>query len=158
MSAVTTSRVYFGSPIDQCSWRTGVIAPMGVHQYGLVYRGGGEWELWIDGKIVKHRKLATDTAVSNASHKVGIGARWSGAAWVNPARLLLAGASVYSRALSADEMRTMYARDMLGSAADVTSGLAERWDVANASDTLLPAQVSSANNGTITLGQRVVLP
>lgn len=149
---VVTGRVSHIKPLTTSTWRTGVIAPAGFHHHALVHRGGGRWDYYLDGVLRKQRAEATDSVVSSALHRVTMGARWNGSAYQNNGRMTSLGASVYSRALSSDEVRVLCEHELQGASQDVTSGLAERWTGSGLSGTTWAATVDPANTGTLTGG------
>lgn len=152
MVGVVNGRVSHIKPLTTSTWRTGVIAPAGFHHHALVHRGGGRWDYYLDGVLRKQRAEATDSVVSNVAHRVTMGARWNGSGCNHNSRLTCLGASVYSRALSSDEVRILAEHDLHGSSQDVTSGLAERWTGSGLSGSTWSATVDPANNGTLTGG------
>lgn len=146
-------------------WRTGVALPFGRAFHVIAsHQGGGVWYFYINGELVKQRKIDVSAALglpniqSVSAHKTMIGARWSGGAAQASQRQMFMGARVYGRGLTSDEAATRFARALLGSKdSDVTSGMAEEWDANNAAGIYLPASVSAANNGTIAGGSVVAL-
>lgn len=149
---VATGRVSHIKPLTTSTWRTGVIAPAGFHHHALVHRGGGRWDYYLDGVLRKQRAESTDSVVSNVAHRITMGARWNGSGYSHNSRMTALGASVYSRALTSDEVRILAEHDLHGSSQDVTSGLAERWTGSGLSGTTWAATVDPANNGTLTGG------
>jgi len=156
MVGVVTGRVSHIKPLTTSTWRTGVIAPAGFHHHALVHRGGGRWDYYLDGVLRKQRAEATDAVVSNVTHRITMGARWNGSAYQHNSRMTALGASVYSRALSSDEVRVLCEHELHGSSQDVTAGLAERWDGSSLSGATWSATVDPANNGTLTGGALAV--
>lgn len=159
MAIITNQVVGTGANLTLAAWRTGQVVPMGIHHHVAVHRGGGVWEYWMDGKLLKQRTLATDSLVSTNTHRITMGARYNGSSYVNPARMMAMHASVYSRALSADEIKSLHARERFGSGLyqDITTGLAERWRAENISGATWAAEVDPTNNGTITAGSVIEL-
>ena len=90
--------------------------------------------------------------MSDATHKVSIGARWTGSTFTYSAKMMMLEAAVYSRKLTDAEIVQLYERSKGSSVGDVTTGLAERWDAARVSGNTLIAEVNPANNGAITGG------
>lgn len=149
------------------SWRTGLILPFGeLTMLHAVHDGLGGVNLYKNGRLTRQRVLdlvADGSGLPNidgqAGHRMMIGAMRNASVSVNNLqRQRFGSARIYNRALTAAEVADRFARAGLGSAvADVTSGLVEEWDAANASGTSLPATVNAANNGTITNGLIVTL-
>lgn len=159
MTSIVNGRVYYSSPLDAASWRTGIIVPSGVHMHQVVHRGSGEWEYWMDGRLVKQRKLSTDGVSSSSSHRVTMGARWTGSAYSNASRMLVLGARVYQAALTDSELMARHARARLGSLdADVTHDIAAAWEGASLSiGGASWTDSAGQNTGTITGGSVIDL-
>lgn len=156
-TAVVNGRVWYSTPLDTASWRTGRVIPAGLHHHVYVHRGSGESEYWLDGVLIKQRKIATDSIVSNAAHKVSMGARWTGSAFSNNSRMLIVGARVYARALSDAEVIARHERARLGSSvADVTTGLSAAWDGDGLSGATW-TDAAGGNTGTIVGGTIITL-
>lgn len=146
------------------SWRTGLIPEFGrFNHWAMTHNGSGVWKLYKNGRLVRLRSLdLTGVPLPNidgqAGHRMVLGAMYNSGAPANMQRQYLMLARIYNRALTAAEVTSRFARAGLRSSeADVTSGLVEEWDAANASGSSLPATVASANNGTITGGSVEVL-
>lgn len=157
VTSVVSGRIFYASPISRSSWRTGVLMPLGVHLLQYVRRADGSAELWRDGVRVKQRMIPTDTLVSTAAHRVCMGARWDGSAYVQPSRMAIQSARVYDRGLTNEELvaraeRALYA----SSVADVTSGLVADWDAMDIVGTAW-ADRAGSNHGTVTGGSIVDL-
>lgn len=147
------------------SWRTGLILPYGrfVHLVAT-HAGSGVWNVYRDGLIIRQRTIdLTAASLPNisgqAGHRMVLGAMRSSGAPSNMQRQSIMLARIYNRALSAAEVAARFARAGRQSTAeaDVTSGLVEEWDAANASGSSMPATVAAANNGTITGGSVLAL-
>lgn len=140
-----------------------------LYWFAMADNGSGRWRLYINGRLVKQRNIdmagvtLTDDAGtrSNAGagtgHTTMFGARWSGSAAGNLARMTMCGASVYGSELTPAQARQMWRRNFLAdtSQADITP--VERWLADDASGTSWPATISAANNGTISASAGVVL-
>ena len=171
LGIVTADRWGTSGSLEQCQWRTGTLGPLNspVH-WMITHNGIGLWKIYKNGKLVNQRNIdLTNTAISQgagalpniqsgAGHKTLIGARMGGAATAY-LRALFMLARVYSRELSAEESVARFQIAALGASksGDITSGLAEEWDAANAGGNLVPATVNSANNGTINYGSVITL-
>lgn len=161
LAAITTTQWAEAAPLDAAVWRTGVLMPWGRPAHIMaVHEGSGRWLMYLNGERVKQRRinLATNIA-SGTGHRTGFGMRRNTAdsAWTQAQRMAILMGRVYAAALSADQVASRFAREVMGSSeSDVLSGLAEWWDARNASGTSLPASVNSANNGTIGASGRVV--
>lgn len=156
-TAIVNGRVWYSTPLDTASWRTGLIVPAGVHHHVYIHRGLGESEYWIDGRLVKQRMLSTDSIASNAAHRVTMGARWTGSAYSNNSRMLVLGARVYRRALSDAEVIARHEIARMGSSApDVTDGIAAAWEGASLSGAAW-ADAAGQNSGSIVGGVVVSL-
>lgn len=156
----TMNILALAAPLDSSNWRTGILAPYGQIAHVIATQdAAGNCYLYVNGELVKQRKLVTGTIASVAGHPTVIGARKSSGSFVRNTRLLIKEVALYNRALTADDVSARYARAMLGSTAvaDVTSGRAAWWHADNAGGTLLPDAVNSANNGTINAGQIITL-
>lgn len=156
----TMNILALAAPLDASNWRTGVLIPFGQIQHVIATQdANGDCYLYVNGKLVKQRRLVTGTIASTAGHPTVIGARKSSGSYVRNTRMLLKETALYSRALSVDEVSARYARAMLGSTAvaDVTTGRAAWWHADNAGGALLPDAVNAANNGTITAGTIITL-
>lgn len=161
LAAITTNQWAEAAPLDAAVWRTGILMPWGrpchiVH----VHEGNGRHLMYLNGQLVKQRRinLATNIA-SGTAHRTGMGMRRNTAdtAWTQAQRMAILSARVYAKALSASEVASRFAREVMGSSeTDVTTSLAEWWDARNASGTSMPASVNSANNGTISAAGRVI--
>lgn len=148
-------------------WRTGEVIPNAeLCQLTAVHRGNGVWYFYIDGKLVRQRKLdlsATSLALTNinsqSGHKTTIGCRYvaSGPTYTGCSRMIHKNARVYARALSHDEVATRAEIELKRSSLTDITDFAEEWNSANAGGLLLPATVSSVNNGTIVLGRVMTL-
>lgn len=150
----TSPMALFVPPLDDACWRTGLLVNVGQFFHAIFIQDGlGQGWCVLNGQLMKHRNLSGIVINSISGHKAMIGARWSGGAIVRSQQMLFREARVYDAALSIDDAYRRYERAMLGSsAADVTTNLVEAWDATDATGTSLPAQVNSANNGTIVLG------
>jgi hypothetical protein len=147
------------------SWRTGLLADYGkVSQFVASHQGGGVWDFYKNGRLTRQRAIdLTAESLPNidgqAGHRMMLGAMRNSGSTVNATqrqRMLLA--RVYNRGLDDDEVAARFARFGMGSSdADITSGLVEEWDAANASGASLPATVNVGNNGTITNGSIITL-
>lgn len=161
LAALTTNQWNEAAPLDAALWRTGVLMPWGrpcfIHH---VHEGNGRHLMYLNGQLVKQRRLPLATnIVSGAGHRTSMGMRRNTAdtAWTQAQKMAIMSARVYARALTASEIASRFAREVMGSSeSDVTTGLAEWWDARNASGLLLPAQVNAANNGTISAAGRVI--
>lgn len=152
-------------------WRTGVMPRRGQPYDHWVFTISGtgapgaaqSCKLYRLGGMVKQRDMPVpaglDGVKGGTGHRTVIGAQWDGASYLNPGRMSFMAARIYNRALTADEVAARYARSALQSTAyaDVTSGLVEEWDAANARGATLPATVNAANNGTIVNGAVIAL-
>lgn len=161
LAAITTNQWNEAAPLDAAVWRTGILMPWGrpchiVH----VHEGNGRHLMYLNGELVKQRRINLATnIVSGTGHRTGMGMRRNTAdtAWTQAQRMLIMSARVYATALTGDQVAARFAREVMGSSdTDVTGALAEWWDARNASGVLLPAQVNSANNGTISASGRIV--
>ena len=161
LAAITTDQWAEVAPFDAAVWRTGILMPYGrpchiVH----VHEGNGRHLMYLNGVLVKQRRinLATNIA-SGAGHRTGFGMRrnTADAAWTQAQRMVILSGRVYATALSASQVASRFAREVMGSSeSDITGSLAEWWDARNASGTSMPASVNSANNGTISASGRVI--
>ncbi|EWS53279.1 hypothetical protein X551_03936 [Methylibium sp. T29] len=151
-------RIDSDPPLANAAWRTGVLGKYAKAQHVIsTFDGTSIWRLYVNGKLVKQRNIAI-SMTSQSGHRTGIGAWRNSGAWADPGRMAFISARVYSAALSLSDCVTRFEIAALGSAAtDITSNLAELWDSASATGVTLPAQVNSANNGTISNGQIVQL-
>lgn len=164
----------FGSQTDLsiAAWRTGILPPFGLPAHWVLkHNGAGRWMLFRNGRLCHQRDIdMTNIAVSQGSgalpniqsgigHRTTIGARQGSSGITANTRMLHILGRVYNRELTMDEVATRFAISALGSSKsnDVTSGLAEEWDAANAGGNLVPATVNSANNGTINYGTVLTL-
>lgn len=96
---------------------------------------------------------------SGAGHRTCIGARSTSGAAAYSCNLkgLVYEASVANVAWTLDEIIQEHERILYGTgAAEVTRGLAEKWDAARAYGMKIPALINSANDGAITGGSVVV--
>lgn len=146
-------------------FRTGLIPDYGsIIHWLATHDGSGGWMLYRNGQLVRQRAL--DLVAINgqpnidgqAGHRMILGAAYNAGAPVQMARQRVSLARLYNRALTAAEVATRFARAGLGSSdPDVTSGLVEEWDAANATGSTLAATISSANNGAIVGGSIISL-
>ena len=171
LSIVTADRWGASGRLELCQWRTGTVGPLNLPVHWMItHDGAGGWKVFKNGKQVNQRNIdLSNTAISQgasalpniqsgAGHKTLIGARMGGAttAYLRSAFML---SRVYSRELTPIEAITRFQIAALGASksADVTSGLAEEWDAANAGGNLVPATVNSTNDGTIHYGSVLTL-
>lgn len=162
---VCTAERLDNGPDIRRHWRTGILLPYAptVFHALAVHRGLGEWELWLNGRLVKQRRIDVQAALglpniqSQSGHRTVIGARNNSGTFASPFKMRHINARLYNVALTPDEIRVRAANALFGSREDVTRGFAEGWNAANAWGTVLPATVSSANNGTITNGEVISL-
>lgn len=162
---IVTSDRFINAPDIRAGWRCGILLPFGrLFHMMAVHYGGGDWRLYLNGELVKQRKI--DASViglpniqSTSGHKTSFGARWTGSAFVSSQKSLHRIGRVYNVALTPDEVLARYQRVMLGSAqaSEVTRGLAEEWDAANAAGLYMPATLSASNNGVIAGGSVITL-
>lgn len=147
------------APLDSAVWRTGVLPPFNK-PFNVIetYDGAGGWKLYLNGKLMQQRAMSTPpNPTQTVGHRTVMGGRPNGVgAYTNYQRMIAMGARLYSRVLSQDESESIYAHDLLGSGADVESGLVEAWNFDGASGLVLPARVASGNNGTLTGGAVIV--
>lgn len=155
---VDANATVFVPPLNDCAWRTGILVPVGQFFHAIfVQDGTGQCWLYLNGKLVKHRMLSGIVVTPVSGHRTYIGARYSSGI-VRAQQMMFRNARVYNAAISADDAYRRYERAMLGSSsADVTTNLVEAWDASDATGSSLPAQVNSANNGTIVLGSIITL-
>lgn len=147
------------------SWRTGLLLEFGKLAHLMAtHDGTGGWDFYKNGRLIRQRKLdlVTDGGMPNidgvSGHRMMIGGMYNGGAVNNLQRQRFCLGRLYNRALTASEIATRFARAGLGSSeSDVTSGLVEEWDAANAIGSTLAATVSSANNGAIVGGSIITL-
>ena len=172
LNVCTSERFASTTDLSTSSWRTGIIPPFGKPAHWVVkHNGAGRWMLFRNGRLCHQRDIdMTNTTISQgagslpniqsgSAHRTVLGARQGSAGIICNARMLHILGRVYSRELTMDEVVTRFAIAALGSskASDVTSGLAEEWDAANAGGALQPATVNSNNNGTINYGSVITL-
>lgn len=152
-------------------WRTGILPRRGNPFDHWVYTVSGTGlagaaqacNLYRNGVLVKQRDMVIPSGLvgitGGTGHRTVIGAQWDGTNYLKPGRVNFQLARVYSVALTAEQVAARYARAAQQSTgyADVTTGLAEEWDAANARGATLAATVNSANNGTIVGGSLVTL-
>lgn len=142
------------------SWNTGVIAPLNEDMHLLLtHDGSGFWRLYLNGVCIKQREMDMTTVQwgerSNAgtgAHDAIIGARLTAADVLADSRQMRVYLNrIYSRELSADDVRRRYARAVLGqSVPDVTP--LEEWAYTDGSGTTLSATNNSANDAVIAGG------
>jgi hypothetical protein len=160
---VCSSDRFINAPDIRTGWRTGIALPYGkLFHLVVCHLGNGSWRAYLNGEFVKQRQINASVVslpniASVSGHKTSMGARWNGAAFVSPQKMLVVNTRVYGSALSADQVATRWAKLALGSSTDISLTPNEEWNASNASGLSLPASISSANNGTITAGSVITL-
>jgi hypothetical protein len=148
------------------TWRTGILPLYGTVQHWVITNdGAGKWRLYRNGILVKQRETdltALDPPIANidsqSGHYTTIGALRHAGGYINSGRMRFMSSRVYSRDLTASECKSRFLRAGRGSSeSDVTSGLVEEWDAANASGSSLPATINAANNGSIVNGSVITI-
>lgn len=157
------------SNIRTRTWRTGILVPREPFHLLVTTNGSGRWRLYLNGKLVKQRNLDMTTltigdgfdarvnAGAGSGHRMSFGARWNGSAFAQLGRLVMLGASVYNSELTPAQAYQLYRRHFLEESSQPDITPVERWLADNASGTSMPANVNSANNGTISSSAGVVL-
>lgn len=158
---IVSSQFNTATPLDTAVWRTGVLVPNGkAAHYVMTHDGSGKWKLYVNGVLTRQRDYnVAPGVVGGAGHYTSFGMRPNtGHTFTNAQRMIAMGGRVYSRALTQDEVAARFAIEALGSraSADVTSGLAEKWDFSSLSGTSLPATVNAANNGVLSANAAIV--
>ncbi len=143
-------------------WRTGILVPRERFHVLVTLDGAGRCNLWLNGKLVKQRKIdltgvtladdagARKNAHGGAGHRMVLGARQGTSAVARLSRQLFEGASLYGRVLTASEIKALYRRNFLGDLTVTDVAPTERWLADDITGTSLPAKISAANNGALT--------
>lgn len=156
---IVASRYDIAAPLDTAAWRTGVLVPNGIPtHYLMTHNGAGRWRLYVNGVLSRQRDYNLPMT-SGVGHYTAFGMRPNtGGTYTNAQRMIALAGRVYNRELSMDEVVARYQIEALGSStsADVTSGLAEKWDFSSASGTSLPSVVNAANTGVLSANCTVV--
>lgn len=159
----------------QYNMRSGILLPRGeawFHAFlQIIGTGAGgagqDVRIWLMGEPVKQRNMAIPSGVLGITARTAgpdmrsvIGARWDGTSYLRSQRMWIKRVRQYqpgtsgANALTNDNVRALCERALYGSTAtpDVTTGLVEEWDAANARGSVLPATVNAANSGSIVGG------
>jgi hypothetical protein len=149
----------------QKRWRTGIVLTP-FRKYHILYTHDGidAWSLYVDGVLVKWRRLAMSIFGINgitgtAGLTMAFGGRLaSGSYFANTATVHALG-RIYNRELTASEALHMYNRNALQvlvptqshtDLPDIATSLVEEWKFREGSGTTVVATKNSLNNGTIT--------
>ena len=143
-------------------FNSGMLIPEGVrHQWVVTHNGTGLWRLYLNGEMVKERRInmVTEISAQNINSPAGqrtvIGARAvsNNTTIKNSVEMLFELARVYSVELTPAQAKAIYRRKFLGyEITDVTTSMVEEWDAKNVTGMTLTATVNSANSGAIKNG------
>lgn len=155
------------SASKQKRWRTGVVlTPFELYHIVYTHDGTDKWCLYINGKLVKWRRLAMSIFSMNgitgtAGLTTAFGGRLSGGSYYANTATVHKFARIYNRVLTAAEVKQMYRRNALQQLvtsktetdlSDIATSLIEEWKFRNGSGTTVTATKVGGNNGTITSG------
>lgn len=151
-------------------WRTGVLIPLNQRFIvNVAHDGFGNWEFWLNGVLEKQRKidmrdvtLADDVgqrknAGAGLNHRTMLGARQGSTAIGGRTDCEVQFFRAYDRKLTRDEIMRRYQNGFLGdkSVADVDQF--EELSASRVVGNTMMALKNPANNGTITVGNKVLL-
>jgi len=153
------------SASKQKRWRTGYqLAYNEPYHVLYTHDGTDKWVLYINGVPVKWRRLpmsvfALNGITATAGLTMTFGGRVASGTWAAAGRTTHKFGRIYNRALTAVEVRQMYARNFLLSMpyassdlSDKATAMVEEWKFNEMTGSTVAATVNAANNGTITAG------
>ena len=154
----------------QKRWRTGIVlTPFQLYHILYTHDGADKWCLYINGRLVKWRRLAMSIFGMNgitgtAALTAAFGGRLLGGSYYANTAQVHKFARLYNRVLTSAEVLQMFKRNALHQLVtskaetdlpDISTALIEEWKFRNGSGTTVTATKVGGNNGTITSGSWV---
>lgn len=155
------------SASKQKRWRTGIVLrPFELAHILYTHDGTDKWCLYINGKLVKWRRLAMSIfGINGVTGTAGLttvfGGRLASATYFANTATLHRFARIYNRVLTTAEAKQMFRRNALRQLVaskaetdltDIATSLTEEWRFSNGNGTTVTATKVAGNNGTITSG------